>query len=178
MVAVKPRTLHVKENRVYPGLHVSADGKRRNSLMASLVLTDSSQLTADGFEKLSDQIMYPHAEPNDLQKHLFSSDVGPTSVATGARKLNLLWFGLQVTNSSGFESRTGLPREVFLKSSFLPSIAFSADTYQWIIKYVFFPPSGDVACRPNLHQAGTSIRLNTDYSALTNTSLDRKLLFY
>nr|CAD7452625.1 unnamed protein product [Timema tahoe] len=36
--------------------------------MASLVLTDSSQLTADGFEKLPDQIMYPYAEPYDLQK--------------------------------------------------------------------------------------------------------------
>nr|CAD7588419.1 unnamed protein product [Timema genevievae] len=41
--------------------------------MASLVLTDSSQLTADGFEKLPDQIMYPYAEPYDLQKHVFSS---------------------------------------------------------------------------------------------------------
>nr|CAD7257476.1 unnamed protein product [Timema shepardi] len=38
--------------------------------MASLVLTDSSQLTADGFEKLPDQIMYPYAEPYELQKHL------------------------------------------------------------------------------------------------------------
>nr|CAD7587953.1 unnamed protein product [Timema genevievae] len=36
--------------------------------MASLVLTDSSQLTADGFEKLPDQIMYPYAEPYDPQK--------------------------------------------------------------------------------------------------------------
>nr|CAD7204454.1 unnamed protein product [Timema douglasi] len=40
-----------------------------SSPMASLVLTDSSQLTADGFVKLPDQIMYPYAEPNDLQKH-------------------------------------------------------------------------------------------------------------
>nr|CAD7592167.1 unnamed protein product [Timema genevievae] len=37
--------------------------------MTSLVLTDSSQLTTDGFEKLPDQIMYPYAEPYDLQKH-------------------------------------------------------------------------------------------------------------
>nr|CAD7260771.1 unnamed protein product [Timema shepardi] len=37
--------------------------------MASLVLSDSSQLTDDGFEKLPDQIMYPYAEPYDLQKH-------------------------------------------------------------------------------------------------------------
>nr|CAD7269787.1 unnamed protein product [Timema shepardi] len=41
--------------------------------MASLVLTDSSQLTADGFEKLPDQIMYPYAEPDDLQKHVLSN---------------------------------------------------------------------------------------------------------
>nr|CAD7417271.1 unnamed protein product [Timema poppensis] len=41
--------------------------------MASLVLTDSSQLISGGFEKLPDQIMYPYAEPYDLQKHVFSS---------------------------------------------------------------------------------------------------------
>nr|CAD7572656.1 unnamed protein product [Timema californicum] len=40
-----------------------------SSPMASLVLTDSSQLTADGFEKLPDQITYPYAEPYNLQKH-------------------------------------------------------------------------------------------------------------
>nr|CAD7571525.1 unnamed protein product [Timema californicum] len=40
-----------------------------SSPMASLVLTDSSQLTTDGFEKLPDQIIYPYAEPYDLQKH-------------------------------------------------------------------------------------------------------------
>nr|CAD7396491.1 unnamed protein product [Timema cristinae] len=38
--------------------------------MTSLVLTDSSQLRADSFEKLPDQIMYPYAEPHDLQKHV------------------------------------------------------------------------------------------------------------
>nr|CAD7256765.1 unnamed protein product [Timema shepardi] len=37
--------------------------------MASLMLTDSSQLTVDSFKKLPDQIMYPYAEPNDLEKH-------------------------------------------------------------------------------------------------------------
>nr|CAD7259982.1 unnamed protein product [Timema shepardi] len=37
--------------------------------MTSLVLTDSSQLRDDGFEKLPDQIMYPYAEPYDLQTH-------------------------------------------------------------------------------------------------------------
>nr|CAD7444248.1 unnamed protein product [Timema bartmani] len=40
-----------------------------SSPMASLVLSDSSQLRADDFEKLPDQIMYPYAEPYDLQKH-------------------------------------------------------------------------------------------------------------
>nr|CAD7258484.1 unnamed protein product [Timema shepardi] len=40
-----------------------------SSPMTSLVLTDSSQLTADGFEKLPDQIVYPYAEPYDLQEH-------------------------------------------------------------------------------------------------------------
>nr|CAD7437855.1 unnamed protein product [Timema bartmani] len=40
------------------------------SPMASLVLTDSSQLRADGFEKLPDQIMYPYAESYDLQKNV------------------------------------------------------------------------------------------------------------
>nr|CAD7261691.1 unnamed protein product [Timema shepardi] len=40
--------------------------------MASLVLTDSSQLTDKSFEKLPDQIMYPYAEPYDQQKHIGS----------------------------------------------------------------------------------------------------------
>nr|CAD7402724.1 unnamed protein product [Timema cristinae] len=44
-----------------------------SSPMASLVLTDSSQLTSDGFEKLPEQIMYPYAVPYDLQKHVFGS---------------------------------------------------------------------------------------------------------
>nr|CAD7443163.1 unnamed protein product [Timema bartmani] len=35
---------------------------------AYVVLTDSSQRTSDGFKKLPDQIMYPYAEPYDLQK--------------------------------------------------------------------------------------------------------------
>nr|CAD7596843.1 unnamed protein product [Timema genevievae] len=38
-----------------------------SSSMTSLVLTDSSQLKADGFKKLPDQIMYPYGEPCDLQ---------------------------------------------------------------------------------------------------------------
>nr|CAD7201089.1 unnamed protein product [Timema douglasi] len=40
-----------------------------SSPMASLVQTDSSQLTTKSFEKLPDQILYPYAEPYDLQKH-------------------------------------------------------------------------------------------------------------
>nr|CAD7572379.1 unnamed protein product [Timema californicum] len=38
------------------------------SPMAYLGLSDSSQLTTEGFEKLPDQIMYPYAVPYDLQK--------------------------------------------------------------------------------------------------------------
>nr|CAD7410949.1 unnamed protein product [Timema poppensis] len=44
-----------------------------SSPMASLVLSDCSQLTADGFEKLPDQLMYPYTKPYDLQKHVFSN---------------------------------------------------------------------------------------------------------
>nr|CAD7602941.1 unnamed protein product [Timema genevievae] len=40
------------------------------SVLAYVVLTDSSQLTSDGFEKLPDQVMYPYAEPYDLQKNM------------------------------------------------------------------------------------------------------------
>nr|CAD7603617.1 unnamed protein product [Timema genevievae] len=42
----------------------------KTRLPTSVVLTDSSQLTSDGFEKLPDQIMYPYAEPYDLQKNM------------------------------------------------------------------------------------------------------------
>nr|CAD7598751.1 unnamed protein product [Timema genevievae] len=41
-----------------------------SSPMASLVLTDSSQLTSDGFAKLPDQIMYPYAEPYEKKQIL------------------------------------------------------------------------------------------------------------
>nr|CAD7438672.1 unnamed protein product [Timema bartmani] len=57
-----------------------------SSPMASLVLTDSSQLTADGFEKLPDQIIYPYAEPYDLQKHVLTavpSDTPPPRAGPG-----------------------------------------------------------------------------------------------
>nr|CAD7425272.1 unnamed protein product [Timema monikensis] len=49
-------------------LHYSKINNIKNvsSPIAYLVLIDSSQLTADGFEKLPDQIMYPYAEPYDL----------------------------------------------------------------------------------------------------------------
>nr|CAD7408060.1 unnamed protein product [Timema poppensis] len=46
-----------------------------SSPMASLVLTDSSQLTDDGFVKLPDQIMYPYAEPNYLQKRMIATEL-------------------------------------------------------------------------------------------------------
>nr|CAD7260474.1 unnamed protein product [Timema shepardi] len=49
--------LHIQRSRDY------------SSPTTSLELTDSSQLRADGFEKLPDQIMYPYAEPYNLQKH-------------------------------------------------------------------------------------------------------------
>nr|CAD7410057.1 unnamed protein product [Timema poppensis] len=39
------------------------------STMTSLVLSDSSQLTADDFERSPDQIMYSYFEPYDLQIH-------------------------------------------------------------------------------------------------------------
>nr|CAD7571072.1 unnamed protein product [Timema californicum] len=48
----------------------AADHTDYNSPMATLVLTDSSQLTV---LKLPDQIMYHYVKPNDLQKHAFSS---------------------------------------------------------------------------------------------------------
>nr|CAD7263040.1 unnamed protein product [Timema shepardi] len=48
--------------------------------MASLVLTDSSQLTIDSFKKLPDQMTYPYAEPDDL---LFGSPFRPQSTRLG-----------------------------------------------------------------------------------------------
>nr|CAD7445524.1 unnamed protein product [Timema bartmani] len=51
-------------------MNVTVTKYQYSSPMASLVLTESSQLTADGFEKLPDQIMYPYAEPYDLQKNM------------------------------------------------------------------------------------------------------------
>nr|CAD7260025.1 unnamed protein product [Timema shepardi] len=52
---------------------VACQQVKYNSPMASLVLTHSSQLTADGFEKLPDKILYSYAEPYDLPKNVFSS---------------------------------------------------------------------------------------------------------
>nr|CAD7260962.1 unnamed protein product [Timema shepardi] len=60
-----------------------------SSPMASLVLTDSSQMTADGFEKLPDHIMYPYAEPYDLQKHVFKQLSVSTKEDTGLLYLNV-----------------------------------------------------------------------------------------
>nr|CAD7568246.1 unnamed protein product [Timema californicum] len=53
-----------------PDLSACGAASCYSSPMTYLVLTDSSQLRADGFEKLPDQIMYPCAEPYDLEKHL------------------------------------------------------------------------------------------------------------
>nr|CAD7452380.1 unnamed protein product [Timema tahoe] len=50
-------------------LHLLFQMGKYSSSVTSLVLTDSSQLRADDFEELPDQIMYPYAEPYDLQKH-------------------------------------------------------------------------------------------------------------
>nr|CAD7403343.1 unnamed protein product [Timema cristinae] len=52
-----------------PLRYIQLNDKLQSSPMASLVLTDSSQLTVDSFKKLPDQIVYPYAEPDDLQKH-------------------------------------------------------------------------------------------------------------
>nr|CAD7410384.1 unnamed protein product [Timema cristinae] len=46
----------------------------------------SSQLTADDFEKLPDQIMYPYAEQYDLQKHVFSSSQQSSVSCQSAQK--------------------------------------------------------------------------------------------
>nr|CAD7263539.1 unnamed protein product [Timema shepardi] len=48
--------------------------------MASLVLTDSSQLTSDRLKKLPDQIMYPYVEPYDLQKHNDAAQQGHSTM--------------------------------------------------------------------------------------------------
>nr|CAD7577532.1 unnamed protein product [Timema californicum] len=61
-------TTHLKDRKSVDG----ASHCRYSSPMASLVLTDSSQLTTDGFEKLPDQIMYPYPEPYDLQEYSVS----------------------------------------------------------------------------------------------------------
>nr|CAD7204708.1 unnamed protein product [Timema douglasi] len=65
-----------------------------SSPMASLVLTDSSRLTADGFKKLPEQIVYPYAEPNDLQKHSISDSDALDHAATeaGGSKMYFAWF--------------------------------------------------------------------------------------
>nr|CAD7571433.1 unnamed protein product [Timema californicum] len=64
-----------------------------SSPMASLVLTDSSKLTSDGFGKLPDKIMYPYAEPYDLQKHVFSSCLDHHGYRCGGKR-QALWHRL------------------------------------------------------------------------------------
>nr|CAD7401924.1 unnamed protein product [Timema poppensis] len=61
-------TTHLMDRKSVDG----ASHCKYSSPMASLVLTDSSQLTTGGFEKLPDQIIYPYAEPYDQQKHSVS----------------------------------------------------------------------------------------------------------
>nr|CAD7568889.1 unnamed protein product [Timema californicum] len=78
----KPPPVHPTEIRtsISPSISSRAQHDKRvsqlrhrdynySSPMASLVLSDSSQLTSGGFEKLPDQIMYLYAEQYDLQKH-------------------------------------------------------------------------------------------------------------
>nr|CAD7401218.1 unnamed protein product [Timema poppensis] len=65
----------LRGGRVKPLLDIS-------TVVASLVLTDSSQMIDDGFEKLPDQIMYPYAEPYDLQKHVEWETKVKTEIAT------------------------------------------------------------------------------------------------
>nr|CAD7412346.1 unnamed protein product [Timema poppensis] len=57
------RANDVCEEHLEEGMGKVVDKVIYNSPMASLVLTD-------GFEKLPDPIMYPYAEPYDLQKHM------------------------------------------------------------------------------------------------------------
>nr|CAD7198435.1 unnamed protein product [Timema douglasi] len=54
-----------------------------NSPMASLVLTDSSQLTTDGFEKLPDQIMYPYAN------HMICKNMCLAAVTSDSQNLDM-----------------------------------------------------------------------------------------
>nr|CAD7432148.1 unnamed protein product [Timema monikensis] len=57
------------------GASIPVDGGRHAiSPMASLVLTDSSQLTSDSFKKLPDQTTYPYAKPDDLKKRYVSGE--------------------------------------------------------------------------------------------------------
>nr|CAD7407765.1 unnamed protein product [Timema cristinae] len=46
-------------------------------------IRNDNQLTADGFEKLPDQIMYPYAEPYDLQKHVLAAVTSDVCVVNG-----------------------------------------------------------------------------------------------
>nr|CAD7395509.1 unnamed protein product [Timema poppensis] len=83
---------------------IATRNEEYSSPMTSLVLTDSSQLIADGIEKLSDQIMYPYAEPYDLQNH-----VEPAS--------NIEWAKVQGEGSTP-------DRDINLKLSFIGSLVY------------------------------------------------------
>nr|CAD7453888.1 unnamed protein product [Timema tahoe] len=69
------------------------------SVLASVVLTDSSQLTSDGFEKLPYQIMYPYAEPYDLKKNMSLAVV--TSDSQNLVSKGLVEFTLIKSSSPG-----------------------------------------------------------------------------
>nr|CAD7203007.1 unnamed protein product [Timema douglasi] len=87
--------------------------------MASLVLTDSSQLTVDSFIKLPDQIMYPNAELDDLQKHLL-----------------LALSGTAVTGTCGTISTLGVPGVVSPLSVRVCDVVHTVDMgTQLIIQY-------------------------------------------
>nr|CAD7408780.1 unnamed protein product [Timema poppensis] len=71
--------------------------------MASLVLTDSSQLTVDSFKKLPDQITYPYTELDDLQKHVFS-------ISTAVSILSILLISCHAQHNEAFFNRTSYVR--------------------------------------------------------------------
>nr|CAD7409828.1 unnamed protein product [Timema poppensis] len=103
------------------------------SPMTSLVLTDSSQLRADGFEKLPDQIMYPYAEPNDPQSRVYFGGYflrnHPLSMHTISFSINY-W-------SRGQVQALFLRHEGYLGAigAFLKGAEGDADKYSWLENY-------------------------------------------
>nr|CAD7425500.1 unnamed protein product [Timema monikensis] len=104
------------------------------SPMTSLVLTDSSQLRADGFEKLPDQIMYPYAEPYHavfildrvvviLHKFLATYQKVPGSIP-GASRLFFVAVGLERAQLSFV--RTNYERNEWKRSGSATQASFSS----------------------------------------------------